>query len=480
MLEYVRFGFASNSSSSHSILLLNEKIKQRCPTAGYPGPFDSDFMLTNEAGKLEYLQNQCFLNFQESLGAPAAKKLVKAMFKKDFKLKDIDHQSIMCISGKTDPALKIEFLKQLTDYLAKNDKVAIWGSWDSGDGEGYDAYPGLPRNLFTSLSNATVVKKDGDYQWTLFDKEYGYKLKLKLNDTLAPTLRPANPELLDISITDRCLSNCSFCYRASNKEGGFASLEKIKKLIDGAANLDVFEIVFGGGEPTLHPAFPEILAYAAKQGIAANFTTNSVAWTKDVATLYAIARSTSSITVSVHSLADLMEKESDLEAAHNTLNALRRQDPLLYDYAAFSCFYRIIYQLVVDIIPDQELVKILKYASGKRAYLSLVGFKALGRAKDLLPAKKEDLKTLIDTNYDYSEAPSILSVDTCFLKEYPEFVQALTCNTREGWESFYIDATNEHFALSSFSPEIKKIDLTTSALEIEDAMHGFFKNLIPQ
>jgi len=479
MLEYVRLGFASNSSSSHSILLLNEKVKQRCPEAGYPGPFDSDFMLTNEAGKLEYLQNQCFLNFKQSIGTAAAKKLVKAMFKKDFQIKDIDHQSIMCISDKPALALKMEFLKQLTDYLAKNDKVAIWGAWDSGDGEGYDAYPGLPKNLFTALSNDTVVKKDGPYQWTLFDKGYGYKLKLKLNDLLAPVARPANPELLDLSITDRCLSNCSFCYRASTKEGGFASLEKIKKLITGAANLGVFEIVFGGGEPTLHPDFPKILEYANTLGIAANFTTNSMAWTEDVATLFPIMKNTSSITISVHSLKDLKEKEAALEGARQKLDALRHQDPLAFGYS-FECFYRIIYQLVVDIIPDQELIEILKYASSKRTRLSLVGFKALGRAKELVPEKKKALKATLETNYDYSEAPNILSVDTCFLKEYPEFIQELTCNTREGWESFYIDATNDYFALSSFSPETKKINLAASALELEDEMHGFFKNLIPK
>jgi molybdenum cofactor biosynthesis enzyme MoaA len=285
--------------------------------------------------------------------------------------------------------------------------------------------------------------------------------------------------LLDISITDRCFSNCSFCYRGSNKDGNFAASEKIKKLIDGAKALGVFEIVFGGGEPTLHPDFPKILEYTHEKGIAANFTTNNLDWTKDVNTLYKIIRNTSSITISVHSLKDLLEKKNILEASHKSLEALRKQNEQVY-YHEFECFYKIIFQIVVDLVPDAELKEIVEYTSKNRTLLSMVGFKNTGRAKNLLPEKKKNLREMILAAYSDYESPDGLSVDTCFLKEYPEFVQKLTCNLKEGWESFFIDATNEYFAISSFSKELKKINMNVKPLELEDEMHGFFKNLEPK
>jgi MoaA/NifB/PqqE/SkfB family radical SAM enzyme len=479
MLEYVRMGFASNSSSSHSIILLNDKTENKTYIEDNSN-YSSDFFLVEEKDKMNYLLNQCLLNFQEKLGPTEAKKLIREIFGKSFRTKEIDHQSMMLLPEKVDDSLKIEFLKQLVNYISKNKRIGIWGSWDSEDTSIYDSYPGIPKDLFSLVSqNTTVLRKDGDYQWTLFDKKYGYKVRLKLNDTISPLLRPSTPELLDVSITDKCLSNCNFCYRGSNIDGKFAEFSSIKKVIDAAQNLKVMEIVFGGGEPTLHPDFSKILEYTKNSGICANFTTNTTEWMNNNEIMLNILKNTSALTISVHSLEDLKAKESAVKRAKDILTK-HRQEYLLEAYDALDALYSVTYQIVVDLLPEEELENILKYSRGSRIGLSMVGFKNTGRAKNIKCQKHENLKNIIEATFDYRSGYNYFSVDTCFLKEYPEFMQELTCNIREGWESYFIDVTNEYFSISSFSPEIKKVNLKENGEEVESEMYSYFKNLEPQ
>ncbi len=85
------------------------------------------------------------------------------------------------------------------------------------------------------------------------------------------------PELADISISNYCTNNCSYCYRESNEEGSFMSLEDYKFVLQQLTNErygTVFQIALGGGEPLLHPDFNEIIRLTReKYGIIPNYTT---------------------------------------------------------------------------------------------------------------------------------------------------------------------------------------------------------------
>jgi len=66
----------------------------------------------------------------------------------------------------------------------------------------------------------------------------------------------------------------------ATKEGKHASFDYIKSVIDALAKLEVWEVALGGGEPTSHPQFWEIVQYCADRGVTPNFSTKQLDWMK--------------------------------------------------------------------------------------------------------------------------------------------------------------------------------------------------------
>ena len=82
------------------------------------------------------------------------------------------------------------------------------------------------------------------------------------------------PELLDISITSRCTRHCEFCYMASSPlKEDYITLGNLEKILDHSPW--VYQIALGGGEPTIHPQFVEILKTIRQRNVVPNYTTNS-------------------------------------------------------------------------------------------------------------------------------------------------------------------------------------------------------------
>lgn len=70
----------------------------------------------------------------------------------------------------------------------------------------------------------------------------------------------------DIKIGFACNNHCRFCVQGRKREVlRNKTLAEIKKEID-QASVDCQEIVFTGGEPTIHPDFLKLIAYAKKKG----------------------------------------------------------------------------------------------------------------------------------------------------------------------------------------------------------------------
>ena len=83
-------------------------------------------------------------------------------------------------------------------------------------------------------------------------------------------VRTKGPDLLDVSITNRCNRGCDFCYRQSTYVGEDITLEDYQIVIDNAKECGVQQIAIGGGEPTIHPNFCEILEMTRINGIIPN------------------------------------------------------------------------------------------------------------------------------------------------------------------------------------------------------------------
>lgn len=81
-----------------------------------------------------------------------------------------------------------------------------------------------------------------------------------------------SPELVDISITNRCSMGCAYCYQNSGPRRKHARKDLVLKALKGF-KIAPYQIAIGGGEPVGHPNLPEILYEVHKLGTIPNYTT---------------------------------------------------------------------------------------------------------------------------------------------------------------------------------------------------------------
>lgn len=84
------------------------------------------------------------------------------------------------------------------------------------------------------------------------------------------------PEFLELEITGRCQLSCSHCYAESGPTKGHGSMtpDDWKTLIEEAARIGTQTVQFIGGEPTVNPAFTELVGHALDQGLAVRIYSN--------------------------------------------------------------------------------------------------------------------------------------------------------------------------------------------------------------
>jgi len=117
---------------------------------------------------------------------------------------------------------------------------------------------------------------------SFFNPDTGFFARVPDKGEKDPFWSPHGPELLDISITNWCDKGCVFCYRSSTKSGKHIALDDYKKVIDQAAEMRVFQVALGGGNPNQHPGFIEIIEYTASKGVVPNYTTNGRGLTDEI------------------------------------------------------------------------------------------------------------------------------------------------------------------------------------------------------
>lgn len=90
----------------------------------------------------------------------------------------------------------------------------------------------------------------------------------------AQSLPPA-PESVHLQVNNVCNLRCPSCYVGlSEDDDGSLPLERILSLIDEWAEMGVFQLALGGGEPLMSKKFVPIVRYARSRGVVPNVTTN--------------------------------------------------------------------------------------------------------------------------------------------------------------------------------------------------------------
>jgi hypothetical protein len=442
-ISSVRLGFATNSSSSHSIVLLGKGKKLTENSAD--GSFGWEgFVLTKPESKAVYLAS-ILRDSIVSAGIPenVAERIVLDWFsefkldantlERDGTLPDIDHQSKIILPDPT--TLPERFIRDLVTWFS-HPRVAILGGNDNSDGFN-SAEETAPLSRIRG-ANSTIVRDDGTH-WTLFSRYDGTKLRIGA-DPFAKHSRALTPELVDLKITNRCDAGCAFCYQGSTSRGIHAPLTAIEKILDDLAELKVLEVAIGGGEPTEHPEFAEIIKAAAFRGIVPNFTTYSDRWLSKPDLVKTVATHCGGIGVSVNSAADVAK----VVAIRHAMSATGMR----YDAVAA--------QHALGTLPIEKSAELVKLMDEEYLPLLLLGYKKTGRGAGF-PAhdstSPEAQRTMLRALENRGEN---LSVDTAIVETMPILLDGVLqakalVSPGEGLFSCYLDAVTGRMAPSSYA-----------------------------
>jgi radical SAM protein with 4Fe4S-binding SPASM domain len=97
---------------------------------------------------------------------------------------------------------------------------------------------------------------------------------LELETTTPFSARPSAPYRMDLAITYRCTNDCAHCYNERPRIREELTTQTWKTILERLWDIGIPHIVFTGGEPTLRPDLPELVAHAQKLGQITGINTN--------------------------------------------------------------------------------------------------------------------------------------------------------------------------------------------------------------
>lgn len=450
----IRVGLACNSSSSHSILILNDKEKSYTDEEH---SFEWNFFTAgSKQSKENYLLACLHYAIRQIIPENQQKKFLEKFFDKDnvenLAQYSVDHQSQLTFPLTLDGKLNEEFIYDFKKFLERDDVVIVGGNDNTEDehhlisekaGVIFDKE--YPKEDFVG---DWVARKDKNHDfWTLFNKRTGSKLRFSFSENEKSIKKASSPELVDVKITDFCPYACEFCYQDSTLNGKHASLDFIKKLAKELAKAEVLECCLGGGETTLHPNFVEILKTFHENGIVVNFTTKNMNLLKS-SLAKEIIQYTGAIAFSVESV-------EDVEKVYSSYLEFEDKTKIKRSYSSVPL---INIQYVMGSTPLSEFINIVKESAVSNFSITLLGFKENGRGQNFeMHDYSNWLEELKRLNYQLikDNIYSSISVDTALAAQYKQELQDAgiderTYHTNEGGFSLYIDAVNQTMAPSSY------------------------------
>lgn len=441
-----RKGFATNSSSTHSVIYTNpEDLYEDINifSQDFYGRFDNTLAVTKSA-KIKYIA-ACIYNYPYLFSLmctfyPEMKEyveLAKAQLQKESE-REYDYPCIFgtLFRGDIIPGCNknLKFDVEYLKYVIENPNIVIVGGSDE-----YDfvyTFTNTHKEVTPDTYDTKKIFENGNY-WVIYNN-YGDRLRLCFEDEI---LMPKYPELVDLKITDQCDHNCPFCYQNAGREGKHADIKELKAIVNSLlyGTNRTIEFSIGGGNVLLYPYLEELFKTIKDQGgiINITITADDLKILHENKYLANIVRDyVSGIGISVRNKKQLKYLRK-IEEDHNNEYLLSKR-------------------LVIHLIPEylgatktSELIDEINGISYRFDFLFL-GFKDIGRGENCSVDKlsKYDLDILFrDRSY--------IDVDTSFANKYKNYLESKfdckhTITYLEGEFSMYIDGVNDIAYKSSY------------------------------
>lgn len=503
-IKFIRDGFANNSSSSHSLIYSKKNYKNmRDEDSGYGFGWEN-FSCVSKEEKERYLflllienmssykksigqfyssrrkvsdydyrcspffyktDNKFILNLnsmndQEYISKVLRHDFVEHGYDKVFSTYDylieqnsenyepIDHQSVLSfpVDSKTG-YIHHGFVKDMFRYVIDNEFAILGGNDNDCDDHEYSEY-NEGHTLISLLAagkydNLTVVydSKNGDY--VLQNQNKGTIIRFSFENNYE-TKKSEFPTLVDISITSFCDKGCKFCYQSSTPSGTHSDVSFVKQVLNELKKEGCLEVVFGGGEPSKHPKFSEILEHAKLLGFVVGVTTKN--------SNFMAIPNVDSVLNNINSLAFSCNNNVEAKQAIDLFSAINKNHRKISYY----------FQTILGLNSLDSLVDMVEFIKNDDTYfeknLTLLGYKDFGFGKNQqshnvdgwIERIKEASKS--DSKYDQMS----VGIDSIVVKKWKEQLIESGVDYRnlvgeEGKFSCYIDCVEKTISSSSFT-----------------------------
>lgn len=447
----IRRGFATNSSSTHSMIFMPDAQDKESEHGDFGW---NEFVAASPDAKALWLSAHLVNSAKNTCGHDVAMALAHSWLGVDLTDKDdlpyVDHQSVIALPrGSDGKGVNKEFFDDLKEFVLR-DGLAILGGNDNDDTPTgpVDYRCALPTDIHPG---DIVARKDSRGWWSLFDRTDGTRYHVSFgadNITKVDPDKSDVPELVDVKITDHCPFECSFCYQGSTKKGNHAGNSEMYQVASVLGALGTFEVALGGGEPTLHPEFLQILKNFRYYGVVPNFTTRNIAWLRDPV----FSRT-------------VMENIGSWAFSTEEAEQVKKLDALLVDHGWIGRKKPNI-QYIVGVGNAYAFEQVLRAALNADMRVLLLGPKDTGRGAD----KSWNYINWMTVVRKYSEKGLQFGIDTALAQKYSNELKKAEIpewcyQTKEGKFSMYIDAVEKKIAASSYGKPEDMISYDTGLRE---------------
>jgi hypothetical protein len=495
-----RFGFATNSSSSHSVVFW-PKHTCRDKDIGSEGPGTSSFgwsewTAASPKAKRLWWVAQLKQNISVLCGRKCPDeyidRVVASIAGADVAGRDpqIDHESVVTLPRRHGADVLDDGFYRALVKATLDERFVIIGGNDNERNEHPAALHGQKLNLGLGTDAAwgqaprerpdhdlmlgpVVSRYDEEFdQYVIFNQDDGTKTRLsfaefedKLNKqypdvTLHQYHAPAGfPELVDLKITNYCTRGCPWCYQGSTAKGKHANYGAIGRIIEALRGAGTFEVAIGGGEPTQHPNFASILDDFRKADIVPNFSTGTLDWFDDDKIMSAVLVNCGSFAYTVRSAADVdsfMTRVKQYNDEHHDSIKLRDRRRHYRPEGVVNVPLASVH-LVLGTVTREEFRSIIEKCAAYDLPIVLLAYKPLGRGKGKAPIPYHwwlaEITALKERGIN-----GTISVDTPVAAEYQAElehagVRGKYFDTVEAVRSMYIDAVDMKIAPYSYVPK---------------------------
>jgi hypothetical protein len=129
------------------------------------------------------------------------------------------------------------------------------------------------------------------------------------------------PTEVHVALSARCAAGCTGCYQDARPDGPATDAAALEEDLDALAQMGVFEIAVGGGEPLRSPDLVGVVEGIVRRGLVANVTTSGLGL--DAARARWLAAHTGQVNVSLDGLGGVYAAARGWDGAPVALRALR-------------------------------------------------------------------------------------------------------------------------------------------------------------